>query len=310
MAQQLIESFTRQWKPEKYKDTYQDELLRGDQGEAEGQGGARRRRGRGRGAAGTDAALRASLESAKGGRRRPRRSTPPQRVEEQRSRRAAKSEPRNARAAKVGALEDVEGRADRRSPSGVTPPTPTSTSSTDSRSASSPRRERAGQAAAGRGAGRGGRRVEGAAQADRPSVAGQPADVRARARRAAAADGGEALAKDRRRRRPGARRRRSPEARQEEQHALSAPRRTRPGRSPRARSSAPGAADRALATLASRVAHRRRTATCSSAAAWTEGSRRQGSRRSPGLVGDAAPKRATAPQGGRAEMRSSRRASD
>ena len=33
---QLIESFTSEWKPEQYKDTYRDELMRGDRGEAKG----------------------------------------------------------------------------------------------------------------------------------------------------------------------------------------------------------------------------------------------------------------------------------
>jgi len=46
MASQLIESYTSEWDPKKYKDTYRDELMAVIRGEAEGQAGARRAGGR------------------------------------------------------------------------------------------------------------------------------------------------------------------------------------------------------------------------------------------------------------------------
>jgi DNA end-binding protein Ku len=74
MAQQLIESFSGNWKPEKYKDTYRDALCAVIEAKRKGKEVHVAAEPEEDEPADLMAALRASLESAKGGRRRPRRS--------------------------------------------------------------------------------------------------------------------------------------------------------------------------------------------------------------------------------------------
>jgi DNA end-binding protein Ku len=75
MAQQLIESFSGNWKPEKYKDTYRDALCAVIEAKRKGKEIHIEAEPEEDEPADLMAALRASLQSAKGGRRRPRRST-------------------------------------------------------------------------------------------------------------------------------------------------------------------------------------------------------------------------------------------
>ena len=75
MAQQLIESFSGNWKPEKYKDTYRDALCAVIEAKRKGKEVHVAAEPEEEEPADLMAALRASLQSAKGGRRRPRRST-------------------------------------------------------------------------------------------------------------------------------------------------------------------------------------------------------------------------------------------
>ena len=74
MAQQLIESFSGQWKPEKYEDTYRDALMEVIKAKRKGKEVHVAAEVEEEEPADLMAALRASLESAKGGRRRPRRT--------------------------------------------------------------------------------------------------------------------------------------------------------------------------------------------------------------------------------------------
>jgi DNA end-binding protein Ku len=75
MAQQLIESFTSDWKPEKYKDTYRDALLAVIEAKQKGQEVHAAAEPEEEEPADLMAALRASLESTRGGRRSVRRSS-------------------------------------------------------------------------------------------------------------------------------------------------------------------------------------------------------------------------------------------
>jgi DNA end-binding protein Ku len=74
MAEQLIDSFSGDWKPEKYEDTYRDALMKVIKAKQKGQEVHAKAEPEEEAPTDLMSALRASIESAKGGRRRPARA--------------------------------------------------------------------------------------------------------------------------------------------------------------------------------------------------------------------------------------------